>query len=406
MPVEDSDLNEFADPERILGTLIGDRYLVQRCIGTGGMGVVYLAWQLGLGRHVVLKVIRADRANKSSRLRFRREAYNLSRLAHPSVVSVYDHGADDATGLLYLVMEHVGGLTLQKFQRQLGRLSVAKLVPIVSPLLGGLAEIHRNGLIHRDIKAANVMLSSDDGVALQVKIVDFGLSKQLVGDETATLPSEVVGSARSIAPEIFKGEVAGPSADVYAAGVLLYELLAGHDRVRTSSPYERMVRSANGDFTPLDQVLPHEHGVPAGLIELVHQCLEARPEDRPANGLELASRFERAVKGISPDAFEAAATAERARPMLPIPTTAAVRAAEDGQARASARARSPWGLLSAAFAMAFVSTLVLLGVVLYVLPRPVAQVAAPAPPPVEAPEKGQGLYLEWALAAMQDGDYD
>ncbi len=405
MPVEDSDISEFADPERIVGNLIAGRYLVQRCIASGGMGVVYLAWQLGLGRHVVLKVIRADRADRASRLRFRREAYNLSRLAHPNVVNVYDHGVDDATGLLYLVMEHVSGLTLRKFQRQLGRLSVEQLVPIASPLLGGLAEIHRSGLIHRDIKASNVMLSSDDGHALQVKIVDFGLSKQLVGDETATRPSEVLGSHRSVAPEVFKGEAAGPSADVYAAGVLLYELVAGHDRVRTNSPYERMVRSANGDFTPLEQVLPHEHGIPPKLIELVHQCLEAQPEKRPANGLELASRFERAVAGVTPDAFEAAATAERARPLLPIPTAAAVRRADEARARASTR--GPWpvvGLLAGAFGAAFLVTLLVLLVVRFAAPL----WFAPAPEPVEAnaPAKTPELYREWALAALRDGDYE
>lgn len=406
MPVEDSDISEFADPERIVGNLIGDRYLVQRCIGTGGMGVVYLAFQPGLGRHVVLKVIRADRANRASQLRFRREAYNLSRLSHPAVVSVYDHGLDDTTGLLYLVMEHVGGLTLRKFQRQLGRLSAEKLVPIASPLLSGIAEIHRHGLIHRDIKASNVMLASEDGSTLQVKIVDFGLSKQLVGDETATQPSEVLGSHRSIAPEVFKGETAGPSADVYAAGVLLYELVAGHDRVRTNSPYERMVKSANGEFTPLDQVLPYEHGVPTALIELIHSCLEAEPDKRPANGLELASRFERAVVGVVPDSFEAAATAERARPLLPVPTAVALRTAEVARDRATnqERSRFPTMMLVLAFVFAFLVTLPTLLFVLFTAGPWAKPDAPPEPPPQQA--TAPALYREWALAALRDGDYD
>lgn len=398
-----TELDEFTDPERILGTTIGDRYLVQRCIATGGMGVIYLAWQVGLGRHVVLKVIRADRVNRSSRMRFGREAKNLSRLSHANVVSVYDHGMDRATGLLYLVMEHVGGMTVRQFQRQRGRLPIETVVAIARPLVGGLAAIHRLGLVHRDIKASNVMLSSDDGVTLEVKIVDFGLSKQVVDDDTATLTEEVVGSHRFLAPEVFKGEPAGPPADVYSTGVLLYELLTGRDRVHTKSPYERLVKSVHGQFTPLDQVLPEGHGVPPAFAELIHQCLHPDPSERPPDGRALAERLLQATASIETDVREAALSAERATPMMPVPTAAAIRRSVAPAPEREASGPPAWALLSLSFVFVVIGLLAALGAVYIALqdrtPPPPVAVAQPA---ATEPD----LYREWALAAMRDGDYD
>jgi len=399
----DLELDEFSDPERILGAVIGDRFLVLRCIATGGMGVIYLAWQLGLGRHVVLKVIRADRVRRSSRTRFAREAKNLSRVVHPNVVDVHDHGLDRATGLLYIVMEHVGGMTLRQLQRQRGPLPVEAVAAVALPLVAGLAEIHRHGLVHRDMKASNIMLSSPDAVALQVKIVDFGLSKQLEDDQVVTLTSEVVGSHRYIAPEVFKGEVAGPPADVYAIGILLYEMLTGRDRVVTKSPYERLVRSAHGEFTPLDEILPEGHHVPEALISLTHACLHPDPAQRPRDGKVLARYLAAALESVEPDGRPIAEAAERAAPLLPVPSTVALQQIDGrpGGRRPSASSPPPWAWVVAFVLMGATLVFALVAVVLVVQDR--ARIATPDVVE-EAPEPDP--YREWALSAMRDGDYD
>jgi tRNA A-37 threonylcarbamoyl transferase component Bud32 len=275
------------DPLGILDGVVGGRFRITRCIGRGGMGVVYLARQEALDREVVVKLVRNDDPQDESATRFQREARSLSRLPHPNIVQVYDHGLDPESGLLFIAMEYIHGITLSRYLKRHVRLSVGEFRSIADQILAGVAEAHRHHLIHRDLKPSNVMLTSNDGENLRVKLLDFGLSKVTGTDDVLTQTNQMIGSAMYMAPEQLKGRPVDARADVYALGVLFYQMLSGTKPYHGDEPHQVFAQQIGGHVIPMAEALPRNHDVPQALIELVERCMSLDLDRRPPDACAL-----------------------------------------------------------------------------------------------------------------------
>ncbi|MFG2056417.1 Stk1 family PASTA domain-containing Ser/Thr kinase [Micromonospora sp. NPDC048930] len=217
--------------------LLGGRYQVGELLGYGGMAEVHRGRDLRLGRDVAIKMLRADLARDATfQMRFRREAQNAASLNHPAIVAVYDTGEETApTGetLPFIVMEFVNGRTLKEVLGAEGRLQPRRALEICADMCAALEFSHRHGIIHRDIKPGNVMLTQTG----QVKVMDFGIARALAsGATTMTQTSAVIGTAQYLSPEQARGESVDARSDVYAAGCVLFELLCGHPPFVGDSP--------------------------------------------------------------------------------------------------------------------------------------------------------------------------
>ncbi|WBB65691.1 Stk1 family PASTA domain-containing Ser/Thr kinase [Micromonospora sp. WMMD812] len=217
--------------------LLGGRYQVGELLGYGGMAEVHRGRDLRLGRDVAIKMLRTDLARDATfQMRFRREAQNAASLNHPAIVAVYDTGEETApTGetLPFIVMEFVNGRTLKEVLGAEGRLQPRRALEICADMCAALEFSHRHGIIHRDIKPGNVMLTQTG----QVKVMDFGIARALAsGATTMTQTSAVIGTAQYLSPEQARGEAVDARSDVYAAGCVLFELLCGHPPFVGDSP--------------------------------------------------------------------------------------------------------------------------------------------------------------------------
>ncbi|MBQ5543115.1 MAG: serine/threonine protein kinase, partial [Erysipelotrichales bacterium] len=204
-----------------MNEMIANRYALVRLIGEGGMASVYLAVDTILKREVAVKVLRGDLSkDNTSLVRFQREANAATKLSHPNIVEVYDVGEDH--GKNFIVMEYVKGRTLKDLVRQRGALAKEEAVNIMRQLVSSVMAAHKNGIIHRDIKSQNVLIK-DDGT---VKLSDFGIA--LAADAVQLTQTDViVGSVHYLAPELARGEQATQQSDIYALGIVFYEMLTG-----------------------------------------------------------------------------------------------------------------------------------------------------------------------------------
>ncbi|MDT0527644.1 Stk1 family PASTA domain-containing Ser/Thr kinase [Micromonospora sp. DSM 115977] len=217
--------------------LLGGRYQVGELLGYGGMAEVHRGRDLRLGRDVAIKMLRTDLARDATfQMRFRREAQNAASLNHPAIVAVYDTGEETApTGetLPFIVMEFVNGRTLKEVLGVEGRLQPRRALEICADMCAALEFSHRHGIIHRDIKPGNVMLTQTG----QVKVMDFGIARALAsGATTMTQTSAVIGTAQYLSPEQARGEAVDARSDVYAGGCVLFELVCGHPPFVGDSP--------------------------------------------------------------------------------------------------------------------------------------------------------------------------
>lgn len=203
------------------GRVLGERYRLIRLIARGGMAAVWEADDTRLSRRVAVKILDPHHAgDEAHRARFRREAIAAAGLAHPGIVATYDTGDDD--GVAYIVMELVDGPTLRDVLASRGRLSVGEAASIAVQIADALTFAHERGLVHRDVKPANVLIQRDG----RVKVTDFGIAKA-AADGDLTRAGSVIGTARYLSPEQIGGEAARATADVYSLGLVLYEMLAG-----------------------------------------------------------------------------------------------------------------------------------------------------------------------------------
>ena len=409
------------DPERLIGQTVAGRYRVEKCIGRGGMGVVYTARQNALDRRVVIKVVRSEGAEESSQQRFHREAKSLSRLSHPNIVQIYDHGYDEPSGLWFIAMEYVRGTTLSRYLKGMGgRLTVQQARVLFRQILAGVREAHRIGLIHRDLKPSNIMLTTETK-RIEVKLLDFGLSKLAQDAEPLTQGHQMLGSAMYMAPEHLKNRPLTPRADVYALGVILYRLLSGQKPITGSDHYKVIAQQLAGATTPLAEALPDDHGVPRPLIELVDRCLSVDPDLRPKDAGELLELLESAWAGAGADPDAATIAATVAAMDSSVTAASTIRTTEPpneptttsmAMSQTHARVGMYAGLITGGVGvLAVLAVAVLLVALLFKdgLPwdaePPVAVAAA-----VQAPDNGldaaANALRQRGLAAMRDGDYD
>jgi serine/threonine protein kinase len=284
--------------------LFADRYRLERRLGVGGMSTVQLAFDTRLERYVAVKLLAEHLAEDSSFVsRFRREALAAARLVHPNVVQVFDFGLDDDTGRNFIVMEHVDGQSCAEILRDQGALPPDEAVGILTQACRGLDYAHRNGVVHRDVKPGN-LLRSHEGV---VKLADFGIAKA-AEDSEITKTGSVLGTAAYLSPEQARGEKAGPAADLYALGVVSYQLLTGR------LPYEAasLTDLARLQETSMPQS-PSEVDpkVPAALGEAVMRALHPLPEGRYEGALEMSDALEDGLRGVAPDPTDATAALDR-----------------------------------------------------------------------------------------------
>jgi serine/threonine protein kinase len=257
-----------------------DRYHVDEVLGSGGMAVVYRARDEELDRPVAVKLL-ADNlaADEAFRKRFLREARLAARVAHKNVVQVYDCG--EAEGRPYIVMEYVEGETLAELLGREGSLPPAKAVGLALQVCSGLDHAHQAGLVHRDIKPQNLLIG-DEGT---VKIVDFGIARPSHGTQL-TETGSVLGTAAYLAPEQAAGEEVTPAADIYAVGVVLYEMLAGRTPHTAESLTQLLVGKQEQPIPALRELAPE---TPAPLEDVIMRCLARLPRYRPQSAGELAA---------------------------------------------------------------------------------------------------------------------
>lgn len=282
--------SQQVDP--LIGRLVDGRYRVRARIARGGMATVYVATDLRLERRVALKVMHGHLSDDSVfQSRFIQEARSAARLSDPHVVNVFDQGQDGE--LAYLVMEYLPGITLRELLKEQRRLTVTQTITIMDAVLSGLAAAHRAGLTHRDVKPENVLLAEDG----RIKIGDFGLARASSAN-TAT-GAQLLGTIAYLAPELVTRGTADARSDIYALGILLYEMLAGEQPYKGEQPMQIAFQHAT-DSVPRPSV--KNPGVPEQLDELVLWATEKEPDERPSDAAEMLERLREIERelGIAP----------------------------------------------------------------------------------------------------------
>ena len=234
--------------------ILGERYELGAMIGTGGMADVYLAQDVRLNRQVAIKILRSDLARDTSFVtRFNKEALSVAALNHPGIVSVYDSGKEDSPSgaMPYIVMEYVEGKTLREIVNKGERFALNRAVEITEGILIALQYSHKNGIIHRDIKPGNIMIT-DNG---DVKVMDFGIARALA-DTGATMTStwNIIGTAQYLSPEQATGTQADARSDLYSVGCLLYELLAGRPPFTGDTPVAIAYQHVSAPLVPITEI--------------------------------------------------------------------------------------------------------------------------------------------------------
>ncbi len=267
--------------DRIIGRLIDGRYQVRSRIARGGMATVYLATDLRLERRVAIKIMHGHLADDIQfRERFIQEARSAARLAHPNVVNVFDQGQD--SDMAYLVMEYLPGITLRDLLDEHKKLTAVQTLDILEAVLSGLAAAHQAGIVHRDLKPENVLLA-DDG---RIKIGDFGLARAASAN-TAT-GAALLGTIAYLSPELVTRGIADTRSDIYAAGIMMYEMLTGEQPFKGEQPMQIAYQHAN-DSVPMPSL--KNPRVPAELDELVLWATAREPDERPRDARVLLEQL-------------------------------------------------------------------------------------------------------------------
>ncbi|MGW3171093.1 Stk1 family PASTA domain-containing Ser/Thr kinase [Streptomyces sp. NPDC001153] len=279
----------------LVGQVLDGRYRVDARIAVGGMATVYRALDTRLDRVLALKVMHPTLAADGSFVeRFIREAKSVARLAHPNVVQVFDQGTDGS--YVYLAMEYVAGCTLRDVLRERGALQPRAALDILEPVLAALGAAHRAGFVHRDMKPENVLIG-DDG---RVKVADFGLVRSM--DTQTSTTGTVLGTVSYLAPEQIEQGTADPRVDVYACGVVLYEMLTGGKPHSGDSPAQVLYKHIHEDVPPPSALVP---GLPYELDELVASATARTPDLRPYDAVALLARAREARQGLSDEQLDA-----------------------------------------------------------------------------------------------------
>ncbi|MEV0255488.1 Stk1 family PASTA domain-containing Ser/Thr kinase [Streptomyces sp. NPDC050732] len=279
----------------LVGQLLDSRYRIDGRIAVGGMATVYRAVDTRLDRVLALKVMHPTLAADASFVdRFIREAKSVARLSHPNVVGVFDQGTDGS--YVYLAMEYIAGCTLRDVLRERGALQPRAALDILEPVLAALGAAHRAGFVHRDMKPENVLIG-DDG---RVKVADFGLVRAV--DTVTNTTGTVLGTVSYLAPEQIEHGTADTRVDVYACGVVLYEMLTGAKPHSGDSPAQVLYQHLNEDVPPPSAAVP---GLPFALDELVASATARTPDIRPYDAVALLAQLREARAGLTEEQLDA-----------------------------------------------------------------------------------------------------
>ncbi len=275
------------------GTAIVGRYRIEGRLGVGGMSTVQLAFDQRLERYVAIKLLAEHLADDPTFVsRFRREALSAARLVHPNIVQVFDFGFDERAHQHFIVMEHVAGHSCAELLRDHGPMDVEQAVDVVTQACRGLDYAHRNGVVHRDVKPGNLLVSDSD----VVKLADFGIARA-ADQSSITQVGSVLGTAAYLAPEQARGEEAGPRADLYSLGVVAYQLLSGRLPYEASSLSELALKQQREPPAPVDELNPR---VPPELADAISMALALDQEDRPETAMLLAEAIAAGARGVEP----------------------------------------------------------------------------------------------------------
>jgi eukaryotic-like serine/threonine-protein kinase len=289
-------------------TIVGGRYELGELLGRGGMAEVRKGTDTRLGRVVAVKRLRTDLASDTTfQARFRREAQSSASLNHPAIVAVYDTGEEitpEGVHQPYIVMEYVAGRTLRDILREGRKILPERALEITSDVLSALDYSHRAGIIHRDIKPGNVMLTPSG----DVKVMDFGIARAVSdAQSTMTATAAVVGTAQYLSPEQARGETVDSRSDVYSAGCLLYELLTGRPPFVGDSPVAVVYQHVREQAAPPSD---HDTALPAAIDAIVMKSLAKRVEDRYQSAAAMRTDIERYLAGRPVEAVAPAAAPE------------------------------------------------------------------------------------------------
>jgi len=281
----------MAQPQEIAG-----RYRIERRLGAGGMSTVFLAQDTVLERAVAVKLLAEHLADDEAFVaRFQREALSAARLQHPNIVQVFDYGLDASSHRHFIVMEFVDGPSCADLLRDRKRLDVEEAVQIIRDACHGLDYAHRAGVIHRDVKPGNLLLSGDSGAT---KLADFGIAK--AAEQTRiTQVGSVLGTAAYLSPEQAHGDEAGSRSDTYSLGVCAYQLLTGRLPHEYGSLTELALKQRDEPIEPISELRP---AVPLQLDLAIRVALERAPEDRYDSALDFAHALEAGLHGHETEA--------------------------------------------------------------------------------------------------------
>jgi serine/threonine-protein kinase len=283
--------DQVAKSLKLVGRVLGDKFKLTACIGIGGSGAVYKADQMALGRTVAVKILNEELCSDNRMIkRFRDEATSASRLNHPNCVSIIDYG-QSSDGLLYLAMEYVKGPTLTQLLVNENPLAVDRVVDIVSQALSGIEEAHLAGVVHADLKSDNIILDQRRAGVDVVKIVDFGIARLVTGPRDGEDRS-ISGTPEYMAPEVISGAPPSFASDIYAVGIILYELLAYKTPFFAGSTTEILANHLRAVHVSLSS---KRDQVPKELDAIVSKSLAKHPADRFASAAEMRE----ALLGIS-----------------------------------------------------------------------------------------------------------
>ena len=280
----------------LTGELIDNRYLLQRILASGGMATIYAGLDTRLDRPVAVKIMHPHLANDEAFVsRFIKEAKATAALSHPNIVSIQDQGWNEGGApAVFIVMELVEGSTLRDFLNEQGKLSIEQLFQFLNPVVSALSAAHRIGIIHRDIKPENILIAKDG----RVKVADFGLAAGSIIGQTMTAESSVVlGSVSYLSPEQVQRGIADARSDIYALGIVMFEMLAGMKPYDGETPIQIAYKHVN-ERIPNLQTINEE--IPDGIAEIVFAATSPNPDQRPKDAEDLLNKLRSIQAQIDP----------------------------------------------------------------------------------------------------------
>ncbi|MFT3915050.1 MAG: serine/threonine-protein kinase [Anaeromyxobacteraceae bacterium] len=291
-----------APPDDRAGTTVAERYRLVQRLGQGGAGTVYRAEELGTGRAVAVKLFDQESVDPDALERIEREVFAARQIKDLSCIEIFASG-HTPDGLGWIAMELVAGRDLSRALDEDGPFTPARAANIADQLLRVLVEAHGAGIVHRDLKPANVMVVPVEGAPERIEVLDFGISV-LATDDTREKTGVVFGTPAYMSPEQLRGEAVDGRADLYAVGVMLFEMLAGVPPFDGPTPIAVVTRQLEAPAPPLEQ---HRPGVPRALAELVASALERERDRRPASAAAMRAALANALSDAGPELLGAVA---------------------------------------------------------------------------------------------------